>query len=65
MVELDSSADKATITLTGPTGVWFGAGFNAQAMKDGPWAVRSLTVSQSAVLRRVVLLSDSICLPLY
>ena len=38
-LELDAAADVATITLTGPSGVWFGAGFNASAMKDGPWAV--------------------------
>ena len=31
--------DTATITLTGPSNVWFGAGFNASAMKEGPWAV--------------------------
>mmetsp|Transcript_3494 Transcript_3494/g.10810 ORF Transcript_3494/g.10810 Transcript_3494/m.10810 type:complete len:746 (+) Transcript_3494:757-2994(+) len=39
MVSLDAAADKATITLTGPAGVWFGVGFNAQAMKDAPWAI--------------------------
>ena len=37
--ELDLAGDTATITLTGPGGVWFGVGFNASAMKDGPWAV--------------------------
>ena len=31
--------DIATITVTGPSNVWFGAGFNASAMKEGPWAV--------------------------
>lgn len=31
--------DVATITLAGPASVWFGVGFDAQAMKDGPWAV--------------------------
>ena len=38
-LELDVARDTATITLTGPGGVWFGVGFNASAMKDGPWAV--------------------------
>merc|ERR1719322_744624 len=38
-LELDVARDTATITLTGPSNVWFGAGFNASAMKEGPWAV--------------------------
>ena len=38
-LELDLARDTATITLTGPGSVWFGVGFNASAMKDGPWAV--------------------------
>ena len=38
-VALDLDADVATLTLSGPAGVWFGAGFNASAMKDAPWAV--------------------------
>lgn len=38
-VELDVATDTATISLTGPSDVWFGVGFNASAMKDAPWAV--------------------------
>jgi hypothetical protein len=38
-LDLDSTADTATLTLTGPDSVWFGVGFGAQAMKDAPWAV--------------------------
>ncbi len=37
-VHVDIS-DKVTISLTGPSDVWFGVGFNAQAMKDTPWAI--------------------------
>ena len=36
---MDSKADLVTITLTGPSSVWFGVGFNASAMKDAPWAI--------------------------
>lgn len=28
-----------TISLVGPSNVWFGVGFNASAMKDAPWAI--------------------------
>ena len=38
-LELDVATGTATITLTGPSGVWFGVGFNASAMSEGPWAV--------------------------
>lgn len=38
-LSLDTEAQLATISLTGPVGVWFGVGFNASAMKDAPWAV--------------------------
>ena len=38
-LELDLARDTATITMTGPGSVWFSVGFNASAMKDGPWAV--------------------------
>eukprot|EP00928_Gymnodinium_smaydae_P089563 TRINITY_DN7350_c0_g6_i1.p1 TRINITY_DN7350_c0_g6~~TRINITY_DN7350_c0_g6_i1.p1 ORF type:complete len:782 (-),score=96.02 TRINITY_DN7350_c0_g6_i1:86-2431(-) len=38
-VSLDPTKDEAKITLTGPSSVWFGVGFNAQQMKDAPWAV--------------------------
>ena len=30
---------KATITLSGPSGVWFGVGFNAAKMADAPYAL--------------------------
>ena len=36
---LGGDSDEVTITMTGPTDVWYGAGFNAQAMKDAPWAI--------------------------
>jgi hypothetical protein len=38
-VSLNVSAEIATITLTGPSNVWFGVAFNASAMKDAPWAI--------------------------
>ena len=38
-VTIDAAKDLVTITLTGPAAVWFGVGFNAQVMKDGPWAI--------------------------
>jgi len=43
LVKLDLSLNVedqiATITVTGPSNVWFGVGFNATAMKDAPWAI--------------------------
>ena len=38
-LELDLAIETATITISGPSGVWFGVGFNASAMQEGPWAV--------------------------
>jgi len=38
-VNLDVPTQVATITVTGPSDVWFGVGFNASAMKDGAWAI--------------------------
>ena len=38
-VSLDAAAAVATITLAGPSDVWFGVGFNASSMRDLPWAV--------------------------
>ena len=38
-LDLDSHADKAQITLTGPDGVWFGVGINASAMADLPYTI--------------------------
>ena len=34
-----SGTGVATISLTGPDGVWFGVGLNAQAMEDLPYAI--------------------------
>ena len=38
-LELDLAIETATITISGPSGVWFGVGFNASAMQEGPWAI--------------------------
>eukprot|EP00040_Diaphanoeca_grandis_P018294 m.96161 g.96161 ORF g.96161 m.96161 type:complete len:848 (-) comp26871_c0_seq2:157-2700(-) len=38
-VHLDSVTDTVTITMAGPSAVWFGVGFNASEMSDEPWAV--------------------------
>jgi len=38
-VVLTAANSSARITLSGPSDVWFGVGFNASAMKDAPWAV--------------------------
>lgn len=38
-VALNVSTQYATITMVGPSDVWFGVGFNAQEMKDAPWAI--------------------------
>ena len=38
-VEIDRVREQVNITLTGPSTVWFGVGFGAQAMKDTPWTV--------------------------
>jgi len=38
-VHMDAGTDNVTITISGPSDVWFGVGFNASAMKDDPWAV--------------------------
>ena len=34
-----SSTNQATITMTGPDGVWYGVGFDAQAMENLPYAI--------------------------
>ena len=36
---VDTPADMVTIALAGPSDVWFGVGFNAQAMADSPWTI--------------------------
>jgi len=38
-VQVDVANNVATITIDGPSDVWFGIGFNASAMKDAPWAI--------------------------
>ena len=38
-VTLDKDSPNATITLTGPDGVWFGAGFGVAAMAGEPWTI--------------------------
>ena len=38
-VTVDTPKDVVTINITGPADVWFGVGFNATQMKDGPWAI--------------------------
>ena len=38
-VSLSLDNDNVNITITGPSDVWFGVGFGAQAMKDAPWAI--------------------------
>lgn len=49
-VTLDAANSTATITLTGPAGVWFGAGFGAHAMEDAPWTI--IVDGQGAVSER-------------
>jgi len=41
LVDMDIAHDgaTATMTFTGPDGAWFGVGFNAEAMKDLPYAI--------------------------
>ena len=38
-VTLSLDSDDATITIAGPSNVWFGVGFGASAMADEPWSV--------------------------
>ena len=38
-ISLDATKGQATITLSGPSEVWFGVGLNAQAMSDLPYAI--------------------------
>ena len=38
-VAMDEAANKVTITITGPDTVWFGVGFNADAMAAMPWTI--------------------------
>mmetsp|Transcript_2949 Transcript_2949/g.6209 ORF Transcript_2949/g.6209 Transcript_2949/m.6209 type:complete len:755 (+) Transcript_2949:19-2283(+) len=38
-LHLSTVSDRATITLSGPSSVWFAVGFNAHEMGDAPWTV--------------------------
>lgn len=38
-VKISRDEKNATFTLSGPAGVWFGIGFDAQVMKDAPYAI--------------------------
>lgn len=38
-LDIDASADTVTISLTGPSTVWYGVGLGAQLMKDAPNAI--------------------------
>eukprot|EP00931_Biecheleriopsis_adriatica_P039550 TRINITY_DN22616_c0_g1_i2.p1 TRINITY_DN22616_c0_g1~~TRINITY_DN22616_c0_g1_i2.p1 ORF type:complete len:480 (-),score=77.41 TRINITY_DN22616_c0_g1_i2:82-1521(-) len=38
-IELDTAKQQAQLTLTGPSDVWFGIGFGAKFMEQGPWTV--------------------------
>ena len=38
-ISIAHNGTKATITLTGPSHVWFGIGFDATSMKDEPYAI--------------------------
>lgn len=38
-IGIDLNKESATITLEGPSSVWFGVGFGAQAMADLPWTI--------------------------
>jgi len=38
-VDVNSLANNVTITITGPSNVWFGVAFNATEMQDTPWAI--------------------------
>ena len=35
-VTVDGSHNSVAITITGPSNVWFGVGFNASVMADNP-----------------------------
>jgi hypothetical protein len=41
LLNLSMSINKTgiSITITGPSGVWFGVGFNATTMSDHPWTI--------------------------
>jgi hypothetical protein len=38
-VSMDKSAEEVHITMSGPSAVWYGVGFNASEMSDAPWAI--------------------------
>jgi len=39
VVHLDATSGLATLTVSGPAGVWYGVGFNAERMSDAPWTL--------------------------
>lgn len=39
VLELDLASQGVTMTLTGPLGVWYGVGFGASSMAEGPYTV--------------------------
>jgi len=39
VVAVELVKQEVSISLTGPSDVWFGVGFNASAMADQPWAI--------------------------
>jgi len=51
-VFLQIDDEVVNITLTGPSDVWFGVGFGAQAMKDAPWAIVVEAGNDNAVSER-------------
>ena len=57
----DCSSEVATITVTGPSKVWFGVGFNASAMKDAPWAflvTEKLLYARAKNLKGIYIMPD-------
>ena len=48
-LDVDGGTGNVTITLRGPSDVWFGVGFNASAMSDRPYTI---TVEENVVTER-------------
>ena len=48
-LDLNGGTLNATITITGPSDVWFGVGFNASAMADQPYTI---TIEGSTITER-------------
>ena len=51
-LSLSALTNEARISMSGPAGVWFGVGFNAQQMSDEPWAIIVDGTSAGAVTER-------------